>query len=123
VARPLVSPLIAYRQTLTARVRLRETVENPSKVFISTCTENLPPCDLRQLVLPHSFCEYFPQSRQARRSSCKTSDSGVPARRPAALYEEVFVRSQDPLVIADRDDRNRYHSFNPCEKRGTFQRF
>ena len=27
------------------------------------------------------------------------------------------MRSQDPLVIADRDDRNRYRSFNPCEKR------
>ena len=62
MARPLVSPLIAYRQTLTARVRRRETVENPSKVFISTCTEDLPPCDLRQLVLPHSFCEYFPRA-------------------------------------------------------------
>ena len=27
------------------------------------------------------------------------------------------MRSPDPLVIADRDDRNRYLSFNPCEKR------
>ena len=33
-------------------------------VFISTCTEDLPPCDLRPLVLPHSFYEYFPQTRR-----------------------------------------------------------
>ena len=40
----------------------KPSMASKSKVFISTCTEDLPPCDLRQLVLPHSFCEYFPRA-------------------------------------------------------------
>jgi hypothetical protein len=50
-------PCVQFLDRLVPRTRAAA-----SKVFISTCTEDLPPCDLRQLVLPHSFCEYFPRA-------------------------------------------------------------
>jgi len=62
-----------------------------------------------------SFCEYFLQSRHVS-PAAKRSIRSIGWDVQTARFEEVIVQSPNPLVIADRDDRNWFLSCHTCEK-------
>ena len=97
-----------------AKLRLPAAASAPTeKSFLNSAVRVLKMCPRTTFGTYRWRTPSVSISLRAGTSGCKTSDSGD---RLLAI-QEVVVRSLNPLITADSDDRNRRFSFHPCETR------